>query len=97
MVELILIVKFGFSFQMESLKYISEADYLIRHHHLSEDRYVFYLLTILVIALSSLLHIGLYGAVIIIMGINLLAYIYFYKALQVVFPNKGLPLLACLL
>lgn len=82
---------------MESLKYIGEANYMLRHHHLSEDRYIFYLLTILVIALSSLLHIGLYGAVIIIMGINLGAYIYFYKALQFVFPNKVLPLFACLL
>lgn len=88
--ELLLLGKFGFYFQMEAEKYIDEANFILENHHLSQGRYLFYLSTILVIALSFLVKAGLYGAVSIILFINLVSYLYFFKALKRVF-NSRLP------
>ena len=86
--ELLLFGKFGFYFQMEAEKYISEANFILQNQHLSQGRYLFYLSTILVIALSVSLKIGLYGALSIIMIINLAGYLYFFKALKKVFDSR---------
>ena len=88
--ELLLFGKFGFYFQMEAEKYISEANFILQNQHLSQGRYLFYLSTILIIAMSISMKIGLYGAVFIIMIINLAGYLYFFKALKKVF-NSRLP------
>ena len=53
--ELFLFGKFGLYFQMEAEKYISEANLILENHHLSQGRYLFYLSTILIIALSFLM------------------------------------------
>ena len=88
--ELLLFGKFGFYFQMEAEKYVSEANFILQNQHLSQGRYLFYLSTILIIALSISMKIGLYGAVLIIMIINLAGYLYFFRALKKVF-NSRLP------
>lgn len=86
--ELLLFCKFGFYFQMEAEKYIGEARFILENHHLSQGRYLFYLSTILVIALSFLIKTGLYGAVSIILIINLASYLYFFKALKKAFDSR---------
>ena len=86
--ELFLFGKFGFSFGLEAEKYISEAHFVIQNHHLSQGRYLFYLSTILVIAVNLLLKTGLYGAVFTIMFVNLISFLYFFKALKKVFHSK---------
>ena len=86
--ELLLFGKFGFYFQMEAEKYVSEANFILQNQHLSQGRYLFYLSTILIIALSISMKIGLYGAVLIIMIINLAGYLYFFKALKRVFKSR---------
>ncbi|MGZ5222025.1 MAG: hypothetical protein ACXWC7_18210, partial [Chitinophagaceae bacterium] len=86
--ELLLFGKFGFYFQMEAEKYVSEANFILQNQHLSQGRYLFYLTTILIIALSISMKIGLYGAVFIIMTINLAGYLYFFKALKKVFYSR---------
>ena len=40
--ELLLFGKFGFYFQMEAEKYISEANFVLQNQHLSQGRYLFY-------------------------------------------------------
>jgi hypothetical protein len=89
--------KFGFIFQLEADKYIREAHFILANHHFSEARYLFYFTTIFIIAVSYLLHIGLYGAIFLIMIINLLSYFYFYKALEYKFPNTSIPFFVCVL
>ena len=78
---------FGLQFKMEAVKYIGEADYLLENHAFSQGRYLFYLLTILIIAAASALNIGVYGALLIIALINLCAFLYFFKALKKVFAG----------
>ncbi|RZK11206.1 MAG: hypothetical protein EOO46_07580 [Flavobacterium sp.] len=78
----------GVEFGLESLKYIREAQYFIEHHHFSQSRYLFYGTTIFIIAFANTLHLGLYGALLIIMAINLACYIFFFKALKGFFENN---------
>ena len=85
--ESIWFYKFGFNFQQEATKYIDEANFISDNHHFSQGRYLFYLSTIIIIAVSFLLKTGLYGAVITIMVINLFSYLYFFKALRKNFVN----------
>lgn len=80
--------KFGFNFQLEATKYIGEAKFILGNHHFSQNRYLFYLTTILIIALSFLIKTGLHGAVIMIMLINLTSYLYFFKALKKIFRSR---------
>ncbi len=80
--------KFGFNFQLEATKYISEANFILDKHYLSQDRYFFYLTTILIIALSYLIKTGVYGAVAMIMFINISSYLYFFKALKKTFSGQ---------
>jgi hypothetical protein len=83
--EFLLYLKFGFGFEMEAKKYISEADFIIQNQALSQGRYLFYLSTILVIAVCKMGGVGLYGAVFLLMLINLGSYLVFLKALKKVF------------
>jgi len=85
--QLLWFAKFGLVFQLEAIKYLREAGYVLEHHQLSEFRYLFYLTTITIIAFSSLIGIGKYGALFIIMGINLWAYVYFFRALRRFFSS----------
>lgn len=93
----LLYLKFGFGFQLESIKYIREADYLIETQSFSQARYLFYFGTIAVIALNKLLGTGLYGAIVMIMLINICAYLSFYKALKHYFHSRLPAVVAVLL
>lgn len=79
---------FGLHFDLESLKYIREAQFILEHHHLSEGRYLFYLSTTLIIALSQFVGLSLPGALLLIMGVNLVSYLYFFKALRHLFRDR---------
>ncbi|NTS42124.1 hypothetical protein HRG84_14545 [Flavisolibacter sp. BT320] len=83
----------GVHFELEAEKYIGEAEYLLTHQQVSSPRYLFYITTVLVITLSFLLKLGLTGALLFIMFINLVAYLYFYKALCFFFRERLSPLL----
>lgn len=83
----LLYLKFGVGFNLESVKYIREADHLIREQSFSQARYLFYLGTIAIIALNKLIGTGLYGAVLMIMLINASAYLVFYRALKIHFQS----------
>jgi hypothetical protein len=89
--QIIWYLSLGVHFDLESVKYIDEAQYILQHHHLSQFRYLFYFSTIAVIAFSYVTHIGLYGALSIIMLINLFSYLYFFKALKQLFPDRLSP------
>ena len=78
----------GVEFGLESSKYIEEAQFVLDNHHLSQSRYLFYFATIAVIALAKILHLGLYGALLIIMVINLACYLYLFKALRNLFSSR---------
>ena len=73
---------------LEADKYIREARHFINTGHISETRYWFYCVTIFIIVTSLKLGLGLYGAFIIQGIINLLAYLFFFKALKSIFTNK---------
>src|SRR5688572_9922136 len=80
--ELVWYMVFGVLYQLESRKYINEANYLLKHHSLSQQRFLFYLPTILVIAFSFTVKAGLTGALIILLLYNLFAYYRFFLALK---------------
>lgn len=84
---------FGPHFDLEAVKYIGEAQYIAEHHQLSQFRYLFYFTTIAVIAFANAVHLGSYGALVIIMLINLWSYLLFFKALKKFFANKLSPFL----
>lgn len=90
-------LRFGVEFGLEAGKYIDEANYVLQHRHFSQVRYVFYFTTIAIIGLSKTIHIGLYGALLLIMAINLCAYLYFFKALKILFRRTAPALAAVLL
>ncbi len=83
--QMIWIAIFKFDFQGESDKYIREANLFITNNGFTQQRFIFYATTILIIVFSTLSKIGLYGAIAIIMVINLACYLYFFKALKTVF------------
>lgn len=91
--QLLWYVCFGFHFDLEAEKYIGEAEYVLTNHHFSAGRFLFYSSTIFVIAFAYVTKLGLYGALFVIMAINLGCYLYFYKALCRLFQNA---FLACL-
>jgi hypothetical protein len=91
--EVIWYLCFGVHFELESEKYIYEARYILQNHGFSQFRYLFYFSTIAVIAFSYAINIGLYGALFIILLINLLSYLYFFKALQRLFTDGLSPYL----
>ncbi len=87
---------FGLHTDLEAAKYIEEAERLIANGHFSAPRFWFYSVTVFIIALSMKLHIGLCGAFVIQAVINLTAYLFFYKALKLLFQGGILPLLIVL-
>ncbi|MBB1282929.1 hypothetical protein HRH25_00990 [Flavisolibacter sp. BT320] len=90
--QVIWFLSFGVHFELEAEKYIHEAKYLLEHQQFTSPRYLFYLTTVLVIMISFLLKLGLAGALLFIMGINLVSYLYFYKALCFFFRDRLSPL-----
>lgn len=80
-------LRFGTEFGFEAEKYIGEAEYLLKQGHLSQFRYLFYITTILVIAFAKAVHIGLIGALLIIMALNLFAYVFFFHSLKKYFNS----------
>ncbi|UEG49013.1 hypothetical protein LK994_10230 [Ferruginibacter lapsinanis] len=86
--QAIWIAVFGFDFQGESDKYITEARLFIINHGFTQQRYIFYSTTILIIVCSNLIKMGVYGAVAIIMLINLCSYLYFFKAIKSFYVEK---------
>lgn len=91
--QLIWYVCFGFHFDLEAEKYIGEAQYVLANHRFSVGRFLFYSSTIFVIAFAYATKLGPYGALFIIMAINLACYLYFYKALCRLFKNAVVALL----
>ena len=75
-------LRFGFVFTLEAPKYIGEANYFLKHHHFSQFRYLFYSTLIVVIAFSLSIKIGTVGALLIIMAVNLWAYLFLFSSLQ---------------
>lgn len=92
--EVVWYLKFGFVFKLEATKYINEAGFLLENHHLSQSRYLFYLITILIIAFSFVLKLGVHGALIIIGLINLVACLYLFRALKKYFNSRQFAFLA---
>ncbi|MGG9971785.1 hypothetical protein ACQ33O_08315 [Ferruginibacter sp. SUN002] len=86
--QLIWIAVFGFDFQGESNKYIREANLFVTNNGFTQHRYIFYSTTILLIVFSNLIKIGLHGAVFMVMFINLVCYLKFYKSLNTLFKDK---------
>ncbi len=86
--QMLWFIVWGLHFDQEAEKYINEASYLVSNGHFSQLRFLFYSATVLVIVISNFLHTGLYGAVIFLMGINLVAYCYFFKALLAFFEGS---------
>lgn len=84
--------RFGFVFTFEAPKYILEAQYFLQHHEFSQFRFLFYFTTIAVIAFSFTIKTGVVGALLLIMAINLAAYLYFFSALRKFF-GRSLPAL----
>lgn len=95
--QLLWSVCFGFHFNLEAEKYIGEAQYVLTNHHFSVGRYLFYSSTIFIIAFAYVTKLGAYGALFIIMAINLGCYLYFYKALHRLFQNAFLAYLPIVL
>lgn len=87
----------GFHFDLEAVKYIDEADFILSNHTLSQGRYLFYITTVIVIAIAKLMHIGLHGAVVLVMLVNLSAYLLFLKGLiKLYHGNVFVPLIIAL-
>jgi hypothetical protein len=83
---------YGLITNLEATKYIREANYLLENGSFSEHRYLFYSLTIFVIAISIKLKLGIAGAFIFQALFNLFAYIFFYSALKKLFKTSLTPL-----
>lgn len=86
--QAIWVMVFGIDFQGESDKYITEAALFVKNHGFTQQRYIFYSITILIIVFSNIIKLGLYGAVAIVMLINLAGYLYFYRALKNFFSSN---------
>ncbi|MDB5197612.1 MAG: hypothetical protein JWP88_1983 [Flaviaesturariibacter sp.] len=91
--EALWLVFLGPHFSLESEKYIGQARLLVTGGHLAEARFMFYFSTIAVIAFAIKSGIGLYGAMFLIMLVNLLCYLYFFKALRTLFTASAAPYL----
>ncbi len=89
--------RFGFVFTLEAPKYINQAHYVLEHHSFSQFRFLFYFTTIAVIAFSLSIKTGAVGALLIIMAINLAAYLSFFSALWKFFGRKAPALIVVVL
>lgn len=81
---------YGIVTDLESKKYITEAENLISNKGLSAPRFWFYSITILIIAVSLKIKIGFIGAVFIQSFLNLLAILFFHKSLKLIFKQSSL-------
>jgi hypothetical protein len=91
----IMLYSFGIVTKIEAVKYTSEAGYFIDHAHFSEPKYIFYSLTILLIALSLKLTGGYKLAVLIQLLLNGLATTALYSvSLQLSQQNKRVAYIA---
>jgi hypothetical protein len=89
---------YGIVTTLEAEKYIDEAKNLVTHKGLSAARYMFYSVTIFIIAMALKLKIGFAGAVIAQSLLNLFAIYIFYRALRQIFINTLIPLfIVCLI
>lgn len=86
---LIYLKLYGIFTGLEAEKYINEAHSLIKTGSFSAPRFWFYSITIFVLAISFKLKIGITGAFIIQALINLFAYLFFSKALTIIFKNAA--------
>jgi len=85
---------YGIVANQEAYKYIGEAERLVNHQGLSALRFWLYSITIFIIAFSIKINIGLTGAMLIQSALNLLAIVFFYRALKFLFTSASLlPLL----
>ncbi len=73
---------FGFRYNLEGEKYILQADYFLKNNSFKENRFIFYATTIFLIAICKILHLKMAIAIIILLFINLKAFIFFTKALE---------------
>jgi hypothetical protein len=72
----------GTQTELESLKYIHAADYLLQYGHFPEKRYWFYSITVFIIALSKWMNTG-HGFVFFVqLLLSLTAHLSFFKGLQ---------------
>jgi len=84
---------FGIVTNLEAGKYIEEAHRYIDNGAFSAPRYWFYAVTLFIMIISIKLQVGMTGAFILQALLNLFAYLFFYKALQKLFPGKFIALL----
>lgn len=97
-VQLISWAIFGIVTELEGLKYIHAADYLLQNGDFPETRYWFYSVTTGLIALSKLLHTGYWPVFFIQLIYSLTAHLFFYKSLKSLSPGEDIaPLLTTLL
>lgn len=90
---LIYLKLYGIFTGLEAEKYINEAHSLIKTGSFSAPRFLFYSITIFVLAIAFKLKIGITGAFVIQALINLFAYLLFSKALIAIFKNASTALL----
>ena len=81
---------YGVITDLESKKYIAEAENLISNKGLSAPRFWYYSITIIIIAVSLKIKIGFIGAVFIQSFLNLLAILFFHKSLKLIFKQSSL-------
>lgn len=87
---------FGIVTNHEAEKYINEAHYLLSHGSFSAPRYLFYSITVLLLALSFKMGLGVTGAFVMQAVINLGAFLFFHKALLTLYRSSITPLLIIL-
>lgn len=96
--QLISWVIFGIVTELEGLKYIHAADYLLQNGSFPETRYWFYSVTTGLIALSKLLHTGYWPVFFLQLTYSLTAHLVFYKSLKSLSTEQDqAPLLTTLL
>ncbi len=79
LVQCILLYKYGIGTRLEAEKYIGEAQHLIQAGHLSEPRYIFYSLTIILIYISLKLTGGYVLAILVQIILNGLSTYWLYR------------------
>jgi len=86
-VQLAIVFYYGIYSEQEALKYISEADYLLKNGHFSEPKYLFYASYILLHLFMKIIGAGTIGVYLTQLSLNALATHFFYK-LTLEYTNK---------
>ena len=84
----IYIKHFGLFTHLEAEKYIYQAKNLIEHGSFTSVRFLFYCITILIIAFSFLIKTGIIGVFFLQAGLNLFSILLFRKALNKLFIHE---------